>query len=91
MSRMIARDQVDAAAAETGCARVYRDENRDQYERDGELITVDYKTNNSIRLSVGRSVVYPTVSHGVFGPLASRAERSYLLRSERPSVPGIDA
>jgi hypothetical protein len=29
-------------------------------------------------LSVRRSVVYPTVSHGVFGLLASRAERCYL-------------
>lgn len=43
------RDVIRQACADRGIPLVFSDELRDQFDRDGALITVDYKSNGDIR------------------------------------------
>jgi hypothetical protein len=43
------RDVIRQACSDRGLPLVYSDESRDQFDRDGALLTVDYKANGDIR------------------------------------------
>jgi hypothetical protein len=43
------RDLIRQACTDRGLPLVFSDESRDQFERDGALLTVDYKANGDIR------------------------------------------
>jgi len=48
-SRARTRDVIRQACDERGISLVFSDELRDQFDRDGALLTVDYKSNGDIR------------------------------------------
>jgi hypothetical protein len=43
------RDVIRQACSDRGLPMVFSDESRDQFDRDGALLTVDYKANGDIR------------------------------------------
>jgi hypothetical protein len=43
------RDVIRQACSDRGLPLVHSDESRDQFDRDGALLTVDYKANGDIR------------------------------------------
>ena len=43
------RDVIRQACSDRGLPMAFSDESRDQFDRDGALLTVDYKANGGIR------------------------------------------
>lgn len=43
------RDVIRQACSDRGLPLVFSDEARDQFDRDGALLTIDYKSNGDIR------------------------------------------